>query len=82
MVHDHQDIHDELRSVGSDLLAKERASGGVVDWSLLARAGWIGLEVPEHLGGAGATFGEVAIILEEMGGGDRPIHADRRAAGG
>ena len=53
MAHDHQDIHDELRSVASDLLAKERASGGVVDWSLLAQAGWIGLEVHEHLGGAG-----------------------------
>ena len=30
-------------------------------------AGWVGLEVPEHFGGAGATFAEVAVICEEMG---------------
>ena len=58
----HSDVHDELRSVASDLLSKDD-----FDWPLLARAGWIGLEAPEDLGGAGATFVEVAIILEEMG---------------
>jgi alkylation response protein AidB-like acyl-CoA dehydrogenase len=30
-------------------------------------AGWVGLEVPEHLGGAGATFAEAAVVCEEMG---------------
>ena len=30
-------------------------------------AGWVGLEVPEAFGGAGATFAEVAVICEEMG---------------
>jgi alkylation response protein AidB-like acyl-CoA dehydrogenase len=45
------------------VLAKDRA----VDWPTLVDAGWVGLEVPEHLGGAGATFAEVAIICEEMG---------------
>ena len=34
---------------------------------MLVDAGWAGLEVPEQLGGAGATFAEVAVICEEMG---------------
>ena len=29
--------------------------------------GWFGVEVPEELGGLGAGFGELAILLEEMG---------------
>jgi alkylation response protein AidB-like acyl-CoA dehydrogenase len=57
------EFHDELRSVAADLLAKDRA----VDWSSLVDAGWVGLEVPEQFGGAGATFAEVAVICEEMG---------------
>jgi alkylation response protein AidB-like acyl-CoA dehydrogenase len=58
-----EEFHDELRSVAADLLAKDRA----VDWPQLADAGWIGLEVTDDLGGAGATFAEVAVVLEEMG---------------
>jgi alkylation response protein AidB-like acyl-CoA dehydrogenase len=58
-----REFHDELRSVGGDLLAKDRT----VDWAVLAEAGWTGLEIPEELGGAGATFAEVAVILDEMG---------------
>lgn len=58
-----EEFHDELRSVAADLLAKDR----VVDWSLLVEAGWAGLEVPDDLGGAGATFREVAVVCEEMG---------------
>jgi alkylation response protein AidB-like acyl-CoA dehydrogenase len=61
------DIHDELRSVASDLLTKDRPGETHVAWPLLAQTGWIGLEAPESSGGAGATFEEVAIILEEMG---------------
>jgi alkylation response protein AidB-like acyl-CoA dehydrogenase len=38
-----------------------------IDWQVLADAGWLGLEVPETLDGAGATFAEIAIVLEEMG---------------
>ncbi|AKK28151.1 acyl-CoA dehydrogenase family protein [Mycobacterium sp. EPa45] len=60
---DYSEFHAELRSVAGDLLAKERA----VDWAVIADAGWTGLEVPEHLGGAGATFAEAAVICEEMG---------------
>jgi alkylation response protein AidB-like acyl-CoA dehydrogenase len=59
----YEDIHEELRSVASDLLAKNPDA----DIALLAQAGWLGLEAPEDVGGAGATFREVAIIVEEMG---------------
>lgn len=57
------EFHDELRSVAAELLAKERS----VEWSTLVDAGWTGLEVPEALGGAGATFAETAVICEELG---------------
>lgn len=57
------EFHAELRSVAGDLLGKERA----VEWAVIADAGWAGLEVPEQLGGSGATFAETAVICEEMG---------------
>jgi alkylation response protein AidB-like acyl-CoA dehydrogenase len=63
MAHEFEELHQELRSVASDLLAKDRA----VEWPVLAGAGWVGLEVPDEFGGAGATFAEVAVICEEMG---------------
>ena len=63
MAHEFDEFHDELRSVAGDLLAKDRT----VDWSVLVDAGWVGLEVPEQFGGAGATFAEVAVVCEEMG---------------
>ncbi|MFL6087147.1 MAG: acyl-CoA dehydrogenase family protein [Mycobacterium sp.] len=63
MAHEFEEFHEELRSVAGDLLAKERS----VDWSAIVDAGWTGLEVPEALGGAGATFAETAVICEEMG---------------
>lgn len=58
-----EEFHDELRSVAADLLAKDAAA----EWPLLADAGWTGLEAPENVGGAGAGFGEVAVVLQEMG---------------
>ena len=63
MATEFEEFHAELRSVAGDLLAKDRT----VDWKVLAEAGWTGLEVPDDLGGAGATFREVAIVCEEMG---------------
>jgi len=57
------EFHADLRSVAGDLLAKDRA----VDWPVLVEAGWVGLEVPEQFGGAGATFAETAVVCEEMG---------------
>ena len=63
MAHDFDEFHGELKSIAGDLLAKDRT----VDWSTLVDAGWVGLEVPERFGGAGATFSEVAVVCEEMG---------------
>ncbi|HKY13277.1 MAG TPA: acyl-CoA dehydrogenase family protein [Microthrixaceae bacterium] len=60
---DFAEIHDELRDVASGILGGPAPA----TWDQLADAGWLGLEVPEALGGAGATFAEVAVILEEMG---------------
>jgi alkylation response protein AidB-like acyl-CoA dehydrogenase len=58
------EIHDELRAVARDLLGK---AGTDVGWRRIADAGWTGLEIPEPLGGAGASFAESAIVLEELG---------------
>ncbi|WP_459545600.1 acyl-CoA dehydrogenase family protein [Nocardia sp. X0981] len=58
------EFHDELRTVARELLGR---SGDVADWTVLARAGWTGLEVAAEHGGAAATFAETAILLEEVG---------------
>jgi alkylation response protein AidB-like acyl-CoA dehydrogenase len=63
---DFAEVHDELRAVARDLLGKG-SPGAAADWRLLAGSGWLGLEVPGALDGAGATFAEVAVVLEEMG---------------
>jgi alkylation response protein AidB-like acyl-CoA dehydrogenase len=60
------EFHDDLRAVAHDVLGRTgltMASG----WNSLAETGLLGLEVPEALGGGGATFAEVAIVLQEMG---------------
>lgn len=66
------EFHGELRAVARDMLAPTSplVTGGEpadADWSTLARAGWPGLEVPSQHGGAGASFAEVAVVLEELG---------------
>lgn len=65
MASEFAELHDELRSVAGDLLAKDR--GVEVAWPLLAQAGWTSLETPDEFGGPGATFAEVAVVLQEMG---------------
>ncbi|MGN2639922.1 acyl-CoA dehydrogenase family protein [Nocardia takedensis] len=59
------EFHDELRRVARDLLA------GAGDERALCKAavaaGWLGLEVPEEFGGAGAGSVESAIPLVEIG---------------
>jgi len=62
MAAEHRDVHNELRSAARDLLTKDNA-----DWPLLVQAGWVGLEAPEHCGGAGASFAEVAVVLDQIG---------------
>ncbi|BBY75524.1 acyl-CoA dehydrogenase [Mycolicibacterium parafortuitum] len=57
-----EEFHDELRTVAADMLAKDSHP----DWAVLADAGWTGLEVPEALGGAGATFAESAVLLDQI----------------
>ena len=36
-------------------------------WDQIAELGWLGLTVPEEYGGAGMTFSELAVLLEETG---------------
>jgi alkylation response protein AidB-like acyl-CoA dehydrogenase len=60
------EVHDELRAVARDLLGKASPGDGT-DWRKVADAGWLGLEAPEEFDGAGATFAEVAVVLEERG---------------
>lgn len=60
---DFAELHDELRAVAADVLALGRDA----DWATLVDAGWVGLEVADALGGAGATFAEVAVLCEELG---------------
>jgi alkylation response protein AidB-like acyl-CoA dehydrogenase len=64
--------HDELRAVARAVLATSppRDSDGeptALDPQALADSGWLGLEVPDALGGAGATLAEVAVVLHELG---------------
>ncbi|UXA17277.1 acyl-CoA dehydrogenase family protein [Mycobacterium sp. SMC-4] len=63
MAEDFAEFHDELRSVAGDLLAKDPQT----EWSDLIDAGWVGLEVPDRLGGAGGSFGETAVVLDQIG---------------
>lgn len=55
------DLRDELRAMAREVL------GSGAGWAQLVDAGWSGLEVPEALGGAGVTFAETAVVLEELG---------------
>jgi alkylation response protein AidB-like acyl-CoA dehydrogenase len=71
------EFHEELRSTARGVLARTSGAGhsdGAVSghgastaWRHFTDLGWVGLEVPEAMGGAGATFAEVALLLEEMG---------------
>ncbi|WP_280434538.1 acyl-CoA dehydrogenase family protein [Nocardia carnea] len=65
MSDDFGEFHDDLRTVARDLLGK--AGAAAVDWSVLAGAGWTGLEVTTEFDGTAATFTETAILLEEIG---------------
>lgn len=58
---DFAELHDELRAVAAGVLARD------TEWATLVDAGWVGLEVADALGGAGATFAEVAVLCEELG---------------
>ena len=36
-------------------------------WQKMGEMGWMGLNIPEEYGGAGASFLDLAVLLEEMG---------------
>lgn len=61
-----EELRAELRSVARDLLASlpARDADG---WDGFADAGWLGLEVPEALDGAGVSFAETAVVCRELG---------------
>ncbi len=66
------EFHAELRGVARAVLARRPPGEGApgpdgLSWERLAETGWLGLEVPEALGGAGATLAEAAVVLHEMG---------------
>ena len=65
MTSDYSEFHGQLGAVARGVLGQ--AAGKHVDHGQMAAAGWLGLEIPEELEGAGATFAEVAVILHEMG---------------
>ena len=50
-----------------DLMATDTAFDEL-SWQELADMGLLGLLVPEDLGGAGAGFRDLGIVVEEMGG--------------
>ncbi len=66
---DFSQFHGELRAVARQLLSRDGVRGDpvVLAQSDLSESGWLGLEVPASLGGAGATFAEAAVVLEELG---------------
>lgn len=66
---DYSEFHDDLRAVARQVLSQNRDGNApaCAGRPLLAESGWFGLEVPSPLGGADATFAEVAVVLEEMG---------------
>ena len=47
--------------------ARAVLEGREPSWDELAELGWLGVSVPEERGGAGLTFVEEAILLEELG---------------
>jgi alkylation response protein AidB-like acyl-CoA dehydrogenase len=82
----YSDVEDELRGSVRGLLAARAPWTAVLErvesdepydaklWRTLAsEMGLAGLAVPEELGGAGASFREVAVVLEELGRAVAPV---------
>ncbi|MBL7488220.1 acyl-CoA/acyl-ACP dehydrogenase [Frankia sp. AgB1.9] len=65
-----EELRAELRTVARDLLAGLPAGdedGATDGWASFADAGWLGLEVPDELDGAGVGFAETAVVCQELG---------------
>ena len=70
---------DELRAAARDMLRVASTSSRVRElaatqdgidqelWRRFAEMGWPGIEVGEDFGGAGARFGDLAVVLVELG---------------
>ncbi|MGH7903833.1 MAG: acyl-CoA dehydrogenase family protein [Candidatus Dormibacteraceae bacterium] len=63
---------EELREQARSFLAARRSAGPAqgwdpASWAELAGLGWLGVSAPEAAGGAGLTFVEESILIEEMG---------------
>lgn len=72
MTVDLSELHDDLRTVARQVIGRPPTALGALeppalDWKALADAGLLGLTVPDAFGGAGATFAEVAVVLDELG---------------
>jgi alkylation response protein AidB-like acyl-CoA dehydrogenase len=73
------DEHRALAETASDLLRARDARGAARElleapqeerptlWSEVAELGWLGLHVPEALGGSGFGLEELVVVTEEMG---------------
>src|SRR5687767_2448133 len=69
----------ELRDAVRSMLAMESDSAKVraavelehgfdpVLWEKFAELGWLGIDLPERYGGAGASFADLAVVLTELG---------------
>ena len=81
----YSEVEEDLRASVRALLTDRAApaavlarteSGDLVDaklWRALAELGVTGLPVPERLGGAGASWRETAVVLEELGRAVAPV---------
>lgn len=58
------------RTEGAAVMRLRRSTGADIDmavWRDMAEAGWLGLALPEELGGAGLGLAELAVIAESLG---------------
>ena len=59
---------DRVRSLANDPIGFDEPL-----WREAAELGWLGLEIPESYGGAGMSFAELAVVLDELGRGLVPL---------
>lgn len=66
MTSEFAELHDEVRTAARQVLATVTPPDEL-PWQMAASSGWLGMEVAEEWGGAGASFAEVCLICEELG---------------
>src|SRR5216110_2749416 len=66
-------VHDFLEKKGSKAAARALLDGAEETlpelWPEIANLGWLGLHIPEKLGGSGYGLEELVVVAEEMGRG-------------